>query len=371
MSNFIEDLSIYNFKSIKELHLKPKRVNVFIGRPNVGKSNVLEALSLFSLPYVAYDRDLKLQDVIRLDKVSNIFHFNNIENSIAVKTNIGSVIFTPDVNSSDFKIFLGSKKFNVPENLQYFHVNSVIDDYLEEIVSKSNAADFFKEDYASEWSSTVSINGDITNKEGGYDYYSPIKVYNYNGSFVRKNQDLIYSPSLLPPFGNNLLSILSRQKKLVSEFSDLFSEYGYGLLYHHEEKKFYVLRKEDGVFYTLPLSVIADTLLRFIFHITMIRTNKNSVLLLEEPESHSYPPYITMLANEIIEDEKNQYFIATHSPYLLDILMDNDKKDEVGVFLVYYKGYETKVRELTLEEKTENVRYGGDLFMALDQYEHE
>ena len=41
-NNFLNWVDIKNFKSIKDLHLDCKRVNVFIGKPNVGKSNILE-----------------------------------------------------------------------------------------------------------------------------------------------------------------------------------------------------------------------------------------------------------------------------------------------------------------------------------------
>ena len=45
-NNFLNWVDIKNFKSIKDLHLNCKRVNVFIGKPNVGKSNILEGLGL-------------------------------------------------------------------------------------------------------------------------------------------------------------------------------------------------------------------------------------------------------------------------------------------------------------------------------------
>ncbi|MCS6962894.1 AAA family ATPase [Thermoflexus sp.] len=47
----ISYLEIRNFKSIKELRIDCRRVNLFIGPPNTGKSNLLEALGGFSLPY--------------------------------------------------------------------------------------------------------------------------------------------------------------------------------------------------------------------------------------------------------------------------------------------------------------------------------
>ena len=46
----IKKLHIKNFKSIKELDLNCARVNVFIGEPNTGKSNILEAIGIYCLP---------------------------------------------------------------------------------------------------------------------------------------------------------------------------------------------------------------------------------------------------------------------------------------------------------------------------------
>jgi len=53
MSNFLRHIHIENFKSVKRIEIDNfSRINLFIGRPNVGKSNIIEALSLFSIPYL-------------------------------------------------------------------------------------------------------------------------------------------------------------------------------------------------------------------------------------------------------------------------------------------------------------------------------
>ena len=52
MNQFFENIKIENFKSLRHIELNDcKRINIFIGKPNVGKSNILEALSLFSLTH--------------------------------------------------------------------------------------------------------------------------------------------------------------------------------------------------------------------------------------------------------------------------------------------------------------------------------
>jgi hypothetical protein len=58
----IEHLSIDRFKSIRALTLDCRKVNVFVGPPDTGKTNILEALALFS----ALGWGLPLDDLLRL-----------------------------------------------------------------------------------------------------------------------------------------------------------------------------------------------------------------------------------------------------------------------------------------------------------------
>lgn len=54
MESFIKRISIENFKSLRSCEIVDcKRMNLFIGRPNVGKSNIIEAMSLLSIPYLS------------------------------------------------------------------------------------------------------------------------------------------------------------------------------------------------------------------------------------------------------------------------------------------------------------------------------
>lgn len=81
MDHFIDHLEIRNFKSIRELKLTGfKRINLFIGRPNVGKSNLLEALSLFSLPFI-WTGSKKLTDLLRFINPFEIFHEEEVVNT--------------------------------------------------------------------------------------------------------------------------------------------------------------------------------------------------------------------------------------------------------------------------------------------------
>jgi AAA15 family ATPase/GTPase len=78
----IKNLEIENFKSIKHLKLDCKRINVFIGEPNTGKSNILESLGIMSSGGYGLQ---SIKDFVRFESMSNLFYDENLEKSITIK----------------------------------------------------------------------------------------------------------------------------------------------------------------------------------------------------------------------------------------------------------------------------------------------
>ncbi|HEY0111215.1 MAG TPA: ATPase, partial [Fibrella sp.] len=66
--------------------------------------------------------------------------------------------------------------------------------------------------------------------------------------------------------------------------------------------------------------------------------------------------------------ESNQFFVSTHSPYLLQTLVENLTDDQLSVFVTYYENYETKVKALTPEELSFVQEYSTDIFFNLDRF---
>ena len=81
----INRLIIKNFKSIRELQIPCRRVNLFIGEPNSGKSNILEALGLLS--FLAHGENRSITDFVRLDDMGNLFFDNDLSKYIIIKVN--------------------------------------------------------------------------------------------------------------------------------------------------------------------------------------------------------------------------------------------------------------------------------------------
>ena len=78
----IGTLEIKNFKSIKQLKLDCKRINILIGEPNTGKSNILEALGILS--WAISWPPISLADFVRFERVSDLFSDGGLDERVEI-----------------------------------------------------------------------------------------------------------------------------------------------------------------------------------------------------------------------------------------------------------------------------------------------
>lgn len=327
MSNFIKVINITNFKSIRELEIKNcNRINLFIGRPNVGKSNILEALSIFSIPFLKENSTKKLTHLIRLENETELFYNGNFEQDAVIETNVGKsrLGYHPKEGLKASITFLGNSYENVR-----------IDEKM--VVRGVTNRPFFE---------------------------PPIKKYQYKHDVVYKRSHAKY---LIPPFGSNLLSILENYEELRHQIITLFREYGLEVAFDKSSQTIKVIQDKSDSLFLIPYNSIADTLQRIIFYKTAIISTHDSILLFEEPEAHSFPPYMAHLTQEMIFKRDNQYFIATHSPFILNDLLENGRND-LSVYMVDYKDRQTNVKHLSADQMHEIFQYGVDLFTNSESY---
>lgn len=439
MNNFFNSVHITNFKSLKDVTLSDcKRINLLIGKPNVGKSNILEAIGLFSLPYIKYNKSKKLTQFIRLENIAELFFDGNIDEKITINTDDDSsctVDYFKQKGLAQFQIDLrnqyghtsnlgririkatplsdGEKLANVAISLEapdqevkeLFNIdfsklpkNSFRESYLEGIKKKVEGIKKKVEDSiigledpqeienqikaeldrldAGIWSFPVSINVDnrlnltFTNRSRGRSYSDTPKVsfYKFPQTFAFKKPSIFFH-NLLPPSGANLLEVIEHDKLLENELSALFTEYGLKLLFDKTNQTLRIDKslKENAA--SFPFSSIADTLQRLVFFKAAIASNKNSILLFEEPEAHCFPPYIAQITQEIIDSETNQFFIATHSPYVLnDFMEDKNTRAELAIYMADFKDGQTVVYRLTDEELDEVYNHGIDVFFNYERF---
>jgi AAA15 family ATPase/GTPase len=324
----ITKLSISNFKSIRQLNIDCRKVNLFIGEPNTGKSNILEALALLS--WWARPGQ-NLQDYVRLQLTHNLFYDQLVVDQ-KVQISISLAGGKPDA------------KLNVRFANDRFELRG-------EPPSGGLVALGYRGELAG-----GSSNGETTDVK----FFRFKNLVNYNDA----------TPGgLNPPAGTNLFSVVFGSEVLREMMREFFRKYGLKLVLKPQEKLFELQKQTDDLVFSFPYALSSDTLRRIIFYAVAVASNKDSVLVFEEPESNAFPYYTKYLGERIAQDETNQFFIATHNPYLLSAIIEKGRKEDVQVFITYFKDYQTKVKPLTPEEVTELME--ADPFFNLDRFVEE
>lgn len=343
--SFFNSIHISNFKSLKDVTLNDcKRINLLIGKPNVGKSNILEALGLLGIHQIEMDENQSLTQLIRLKNIPELFFDGEINNTIKIEF--------IDGYSSDNK-YRGAEIICNKTARNLLSLNILI---------KGREAQ--EEPYRLFVDSTLNIswNSDAERlfEEACGDLYFT-KHYKFS-SHLENNQMLFAE--------ENIYEAIQANKDIKKDILTLFSEYGQKIVFDKATQTLKILKETGGDIFLLPYSSIADTLQRIIFYKAAIASNKNSILLFEEPEAHCFPPYISSIVQDIIEANTNQFFIATHSPYVLNDLLEY-KRDDVAIYMADFKDGQTKIKRLTDNELNDVYDYGLDLFFNSELFTDE
>jgi AAA15 family ATPase/GTPase len=364
MDWMINELEIENFKSIENEKINCKRLNVFIGKPNVGKSNILEAISLLG----GYNstKEAFFSEYVRYEKVRNLFYDNDRSREILIKSNLGYFFSRYHSNNIDKYDILFGYDIDLLNGfrsmkLDDYSIDTIIDNFAGYV---SN--DVKKEPFIQPLYFTLTDKGWAENIRMENRFYGNIKKYDFKKGIELTGK---FSSFLKPTNGENIFLLLENNPKFFDEASEIFDQYGLQLLFDYETSKLEIQKTVGKRVYKIPYSLCADTLQRYIFHLLAIKTNSKSIIILEEPEAHSFPKYISEIAGEIIADKNNQYFIATHSPYILTDFIEKCDIEDLALFICDYKDYKTIIRELTREEISNIIDTGIDLFYNLNAFQ--
>jgi AAA15 family ATPase/GTPase len=294
----IKKLEITNFKSIKGLSLECSRINIFTGDPNTGKTNILEALGLFTL----FNNECRISELARFESLYNLFYDNNIDNQVEINTDMHRLKI---IMKENFEVYVETKLKTAIKNYDLYY----------------------------------DASGKLLNPNPHY--ISPVRYYQCRPSnyFYNKSTDF-----LRPPYGDNLVLMLLKNKALRQDIANLYKSSGFKLVINPQESSVQLQKEEEGVIISYPYSLVSETYQRFAFYLAAMRTNKDSILVFDGPESYTASEYTLRLADAIAGDETNQYFISTHSPAFLNTLMEK-ALEKVTVFNVSYENYQTKVKQ--------------------------
>jgi AAA15 family ATPase/GTPase len=324
----IDKLNIKNFKSIKDLEIPCKKLNVFIGEPNSGKSNIIEALS-FRSQNALFDNHLN-PDLFRYKTISDLFFDFNINDPIEINT--GDIVT---------QISYDLRKDGSPGNKFIFLPDTKID------IEKA---------------STIEHDGKVN--LGSHNLHTNVHFY----EFKRLNKfNPGYLPHLSVPFGDNLPGLLLSNKELKKWVSDFLLSKGLRLTLKPSENDIAASKLVDNEIYSYPYFALSETLQRIIFYTVAIQSNKENILLLDEPDSNTFPIYTKLLAEKIALDETNQFFVATHNPYLLINLVEKSKFEDLNVCITEMVDYETRVNVLDEDQISHVLNFDSYVFFNFNK----
>lgn len=302
----IKALNIERFKSVKSLRLDCRRINLFIGEPNVGKSNILEALGLLSW---CASQGKTLKEFVRFQLTQQLFYDGLTDDPIRIEYQ-GEPAGTVTIKFEKEHFLFSSSMQQSPQLAR------------------------------------LDFNGGQhtgTRLHGG----EAFRFYRFK---MLDKFDSGDPGALIPPDGRNLFSVVYGSKAMREWLVELYRPYGLAVVMKPHEKAFELQKHQDAVVTAYPYVMSSDTLQRMLFYHVAMASNKNAVLIFEEPEAHAFPYYTKHLGESIALGDTNQYFIATHNPYLLGAIVEKAPKTDVAVFATYYRDFQTQTQLLSDEE---------------------
>lgn len=333
----ITSLTIRRFKSIQSLELPCRKVNVFIGPPDTGKTNILEALALLS----RLGWGLPLGESLRLDKALGF-----------------GALFHRQLFDRPFEI-----GFVTPEDSHRLTARAVVQATLPGIEPKDRGVQALGLD--TPWASVqLAFGGRQTIPE-----LRAFRSYAYSSS-----KHWGYAPAgdgawVLPSQGRNLMYVARHHQRVYDFLKDLIAAGGWKLHFHQGATTFYMseVRGDDIVDYNLDL--LSDSLKRFFFYGAILRTSENATLVFDEPDVFAFPPYPKTLGEMIGQDETNQFFVTTHNPYFLAGVLAKTKLDDLALFVCQRDDDgDTAARLLDGEQVAEAIEQDADVFFNLEAF---
>lgn len=393
----IKRLHIENYKSLKNVDFELNEdVNVFIGKNNSGKSNLIEALRFISKLVTSNN----VQTVCNnFGGYTNIVFGKDANNKIKVELwvtlsneEIVSLFpklgLTPEIPLDEFQKGFGGVRY-----LLEFESNQINDEKIWIYFNNSEILYADRKYRLNEYDIIKSLKEGITNGEWsqvtqGTGKVSPIlhvthapptaeeKLFEYMRAPFRSFASLSpirLSPERLPvlgsyeltPSADNLPQVLNSIASYDRKLFDKIMNSARDIIEEIEELRARVPEGTNETYLSMveqpfkgkefTWQHIASGTKEVFYLITFLHTTSNgSTLLIEEPEIHLHADamwkFLSLIKNICNEDDK-QAFMTTHSPTLVDELPIEK------VLTVIKEAGETKVAPLGDGKETEEMLY--------------
>ncbi|MFH7903761.1 MAG: AAA family ATPase [Candidatus Aenigmatarchaeota archaeon] len=301
---------IQNFKSIEALEINLNKINVIIGPPNTGKSNLLEALHLYGCiktSYYFYQSTKKyikpFFDIIRGFEESCSL-FRDFEPNNVIKL---------EIKGFD-KINISCKKEKEYDGLNRILFNGR--PFPEFLVTETPNLPF-------------------------------VNLYRYE-EFIKKRKETIKSDTLLFPDFSNLVYVL-RDIQIRHKLIEIINEsslknYGISIkeLKSIEEGENLLIVDRDKLYYKLSKLELLPQSFQYLFLFTVAivsnevfskENDETCIVLFEKPDSHMFPIFIEDFV-EILRDnvKRTKVVLTTHNEATLIYMIDKINPEDLNVY---------------------------------------
>ncbi len=338
----IKTLSIKRFKSIRELSIACRKVNVFIGAPDTGKTNILDALTL----------------------LSRLGWYLPLDSSLRLRAELG------------FDALFYRQFYDAPLEIALEADGKLAEDWERHLKTTSISVQAVNDSAARALRLRLGLPGahrdmvGIPFGSGGHwPFFERIRQYAYLSSENWQYQGDRPRP-VTPPNGSNLLYVARHDESAYEFLLETVAPVGWKLRFDAAMKTFRLseVREKEIIDYNLDL--LSDSLKRLIFYGTIVLSSQEAVLVLDEPDVFAFPPYPKTLGQMIAADATNQFFVTTHNPYFLSAVIEKTPTDQLALFVCHRKeDGATGARLLTLNEVSRVIEHGASVFFNLDEFE--
>jgi len=350
----INNLVIKNYRSIENLELKPKQINVIVGKNNTGKSSILYAIDIFcskSLDHLAESKYFgsfsnKPQYEINVKAKNAEISCNKNKATLFKSLKLIDTEKRNKLTQMIYKIINEKVKTEISEEQKLHYINLIFQ-YYDFVIAffpdgtvtirpypidpKKSAHDLFKDT-----SENVQFSFEFAELFNWLNGFPEIN-WEENLSVGQKNVQFV-SDDLKKRFFKQF-----NEKQLI-EFEFFLKDND--VIPNLERLTFdsIVTKSSSGEIETIPFEFYGDGTIVLINTLYYLHQAKNGILLIEEPENHLHPGFLNIFIDTIFkysEKLKIQVFMTSHSYDLIEEILaysqKNGKERELMITLMVKK----------------------------------